>query len=172
MVIYSLFPGTDLRACHVSTIWWTRDTSFPFLSSVFHLMEIILVIVIENHISSNFILNYVIRCYDADVDACAVAALCPSLGLSRDACPLPGPRCLILPATCGGGCASGSIFSMVPTAFVRPSRKIIRVFGLRYSGCLIKRNVTFALSPVRRWAWLILIIVAVCLRLLQWTEER
>ena len=104
------------------------------------------------------------------VDACALA---PSLLLSRDcAVPLPGPRCLTLPPTWGGGCAVGSIRCIVPTAFVLPSLKIILVSGLTNSGCFIKRKRTIALSPVLRWSLSMWIIVAVCRMLPQWTENK
>lgn len=50
---------------------------------------------------------------------------------------------------------------MVPTALVRPSRKTSRWSMCRYSGVLMKRKCTVALSPVRRQSLSILRIVAV-----------
>jgi len=53
-------------------------------------------------------------------------------------------------------------FVIVPTAFVRPSRKIILVPGQMNSGHFIKRNRHDALSPVRRCSLSIRTMVAVC----------
>ena len=56
----------------------------------------------------------------------------------------------------------GIICVTVPTAFVRPSRKTRRMSGRRYSGFLIKRNRTTALSPVLRCSFDMDTMVAVC----------
>lgn len=50
---------------------------------------------------------------------------------------------------------------MVPTALVRPSRKTSRWSMCKYSGVLMKRKCTVALSPVRRQSLSMLRIVAV-----------
>ena len=60
---------------------------------------------------------------------------------------------------------------MVPIALVRPSRNTIFVPGLRNSGFLINAKMTSALSPVRMCSTFILVIVAVCLILPQWTRS-
>ena len=50
----------------------------------------------------------------------------------------------------------------VPIALVLPSLNTILMSGRRYSGVLMKRNLTKALSPVRRCSSVMVIIVAVC----------
>jgi len=58
---------------------------------------------------------------------------------------------------------------MVPTAFVRPSRNTIRMSFFRYSGFLMNRKRTVALSPVRRCSFVIQMMVAVWRTLPTWT---
>ena len=58
-----------------------------------------------------------------------------------------------------------------PTALVRPSRKIIFVPTMTNSGFLMKRKWHKALSPVRKCSWSMERIVAVCLKLPQWTMK-
>ena len=58
---------------------------------------------------------------------------------------------------------------MVPTALVRPSLKTSFWSQCRYSGVLMKRKWTEALSPVRRQSLFMVRMVAVCLMLPQWT---
>lgn len=65
----------------------------------------------------------------------------------------------------------GNSLVMFPTAFVLPSRNTIRMSVFRYSGFLMKRNRTMALSPVLKWSPVIVNIVAVCLTLPTWTEN-
>lgn len=57
----------------------------------------------------------------------------------------------------------------VPTALVRPSRNTSLCSQCRYSGVLMKRKWTVALSPVLRQSLLMLRMVAVCRMLPQWT---
>lgn len=59
---------------------------------------------------------------------------------------------------------------MVPTALVRPSLNTSLWSQCRYSGVLMKRKWTEALSPVRKQSLFIDKMVAVCLMLPQWTE--
>lgn len=61
---------------------------------------------------------------------------------------------------------------MVPTALVRPSRKTSRWSMCKYSGVLMKRKWTVALSPVRRQSLSMLRIVAVWRMLPQCTGNR
>lgn len=63
----------------------------------------------------------------------------------------------------------GLIFVTEPMALVLPSRKTIRVPGLRNSGFLMNRKWQVALSPVRRLSLSILMMEAVCRVLPQWT---
>lgn len=60
-------------------------------------------------------------------------------------------------------------FNTFPTAFVRPSRNTIRWPGFMYSGWLINRNLTIALSPVRRQSFDIVRMDAVWRMDPQWT---
>lgn len=60
---------------------------------------------------------------------------------------------------------------MVPTALVRPSLNTSFWSQCRYSGVLMKRKWTVALSPVLRQSLFIDRIVAVCLMLPQWTND-
>lgn len=60
---------------------------------------------------------------------------------------------------------------MVPTALVRPSLNTSLWSQCRYSGVLMKRKWTEALSPVRKQSLFMDKMVAVCLMLPQWTEE-
>lgn len=59
---------------------------------------------------------------------------------------------------------------MVPTALVRPSLNTSLWSQCRYSGVLMKRKWTEALSPVRKQSLFIDRMVAVCLMLPQWTK--
>lgn len=61
---------------------------------------------------------------------------------------------------------------MVPTALVRPSLNTSLWSQCRYSGVLMKRKWTEALSPVRRQSLFMDKMVAVCRMLPQWTEDR
>lgn len=61
---------------------------------------------------------------------------------------------------------------MVPTALVLPSLKTSLWSMCRYSGVLMKRKCTVALSPVRKQSLVIDRIVAVCLMLPQCTVGR
>ena len=63
--------------------------------------------------------------------------------------------CAAAMLTCGKMCV------IVPTAFVRPSRKTMRMSFFRYSGFLMNRKRTVALSPVRRCSLVMHMIVAV-----------
>lgn len=58
---------------------------------------------------------------------------------------------------------------MVPTALVRPSLNTSLWSQCKYSGVLMKRKWTEALSPVRKQSLFIDKMVAVCLMLPQWT---
>lgn len=60
---------------------------------------------------------------------------------------------------------------MVPTALVLPSLKTSLCSVCRYSGVLMKRKCTVALSPVRRQSLFMVKMVAVCLMLPQCTGE-
>lgn len=60
---------------------------------------------------------------------------------------------------------------MVPTAFVRPSLNTSLWSQCRYSGVLMKRKWTVALSPVRKQSLFMDRIVAVCLILPQCTKN-
>ena len=60
---------------------------------------------------------------------------------------------------------------MVPTALVRPSLNTSLWSQCRYSGVLMKRKWTEALSPVRKQSLFMDKMVAVCLMLPQWTER-
>lgn len=60
---------------------------------------------------------------------------------------------------------------MVPTALVRPSLNTSFWSQCRYSGVLMKRKWTVALSPVRKQSLFMVRMVAVCLMLPQWTGE-
>lgn len=59
---------------------------------------------------------------------------------------------------------------MVPTALVRPSLNTSFWSQCKYSGVLMKRKWTEALSPVRRQSLFMDKMVAVCRMLPQWTE--
>lgn len=61
---------------------------------------------------------------------------------------------------------------MVPTALVRPSLNTSLWSQCRYSGVLMNRKWTEALSPVRKQSLFMDKMVAVCLMLPQWTEWR
>ncbi len=63
-------------------------------------------------------------------------------------------------------------FVMVPTALVLPSLNTSLWSMCRYSGVLMKRKCTVALSPVRKQSLVIERIVAVCLMLPQCTVGR
>lgn len=64
-----------------------------------------------------------------------------------------------------------STFVMVPTAFVRPSLNTSFWSQCRYSGVLMNRKWTVALSPVRRQSLFMVRMVAVCRMLPQCTDE-
>lgn len=70
-----------------------------------------------------------------------------------------------------GDAGWGHTLVMVPTALVRPSRNTSRWSMCRYSGVLMKRKWTVALSPVRRQSLSMLRMVAVCLMLPQCTAK-
>lgn len=61
---------------------------------------------------------------------------------------------------------------MVPTALVRPSLNTNFWSQCKYSGVLMKRKWTEALSPVRKQSLFMDKMVAVCRMLPQWTEDR
>ena len=71
---------------------------------------------------------------------------------------------------CATALTCGHSLMMFPTALVRPSRNTMRMSVRRYSGFLMKRKWTWALSPVLRCSWDIRIIVAVWRTLPTWTE--
>lgn len=79
----------------------------------------------------------------------------------------------VAPVSPGGrqGGLPGHTLVMVPTALVRPSRNTSRWSMCRYSGVLMKRKCTVALSPVRRQSLSMLRMVAVCLMLPQCTAK-
>lgn len=92
-------------------------------------------------------------------------------GFSRSTCCAQGLK-EWPPVSAGGrrGLQSHTLV-MVPTALVRPSRNTSRWSMCRYSGVLMKRKCTVALSPVRRQSLSILRMVAVCLMLPQCTAK-
>lgn len=85
-----------------------------------------------------------------------IGATVPFRAWARACCVFDGfVRLIFVADRCGRG------LRMFPTAFVRPSRKTMRCPVLMYSGCLINRNFTFALSPVRRQSLFMVMIDAV-----------
>lgn len=63
----------------------------------------------------------------------------------------------------------GKSLVMLPTAFVRPSLNTILMSVFKYSGFLMKRNRTRALSPVLKCSSVMVMMVAVCRTLPTWT---
>lgn len=91
-----------------------------------------------------------------------------SVGLAEDGRILMGfVRIIML-----DGVALGRSRETLPTAFVLPSRNTMRMPTRRYSGFLMKRKWTRALSPVRRQSMLMLRMEAVWRMLPQWTGKK